>query len=107
MQDSISIFWFRRDLRLEDNTALNAALSGDDKVLPIFIFDTDIIEELEENDPRVSFIHTTLQSIDKELRHYGTAFNAFMATLRMYLKQLSKSTLLPTYILIRTMSLMH
>ena len=90
MQDSISIFWFRRDLRLEDNTALNAALSGDDKVLPIFIFDTDIIEELEENDPRVSFIHSTLQSIDKELRHYGTALQCFHGNIEDVFKTIIK-----------------
>jgi deoxyribodipyrimidine photo-lyase len=77
MKDTISIFWFRRDLRLEDNSALNAGLSGNEKVLPIFIFDTDIIEELHEYDPRISFIHNTLQTINAELRDYGSALNCF------------------------------
>ena len=39
----IAIFWFRRDLRLEDNTALHAALKSGNQVLPIFIFDQDIL----------------------------------------------------------------
>lgn len=70
MKDSISIFWFRRDLRLQDNTALNAALSQDNKVLPIFIFDPNILEDLPENDPRVSFIHKCLSSINDQLKKY-------------------------------------
>ena len=42
----ISIFWFRRGLRLTDNSALNLALSKKHKVLPIFIFDDEILKEL-------------------------------------------------------------
>ena len=41
-------FWFRRDLRLDDNLGLNAALSSGLKVIPIFIFDTEIINKLEK-----------------------------------------------------------
>ena len=88
MKDSISIFWFRRDLRLEDNTALNAALLHHDKVLPIFIFDTNILEELEENDPRVSFIHSTLKSIDKELNKSGSGISCFKGKVETVFKHL-------------------
>ena len=77
MKDSIAIFWFRRDLRLEDNTALNAALLYHNKVLPIFIFDTNILEELEEKDPRVSFIYSTLKAIDNELSKDGSGVSCF------------------------------
>ena len=42
----ISIFWFRRDLRLVDNSALNLALSNKFQVLPVFIFDEEILNEL-------------------------------------------------------------
>ena len=42
----INIFWFRRDLRLEDNTALDQALASGLPVLPLFIFDTNITDEL-------------------------------------------------------------
>ena len=45
--DKISIFWFRRDLRLKDNHGLYRALESEKKVLPIFIFDEDILDLLE------------------------------------------------------------
>ncbi|MGB5699310.1 cryptochrome/photolyase family protein [Muriicola sp.] len=63
----VSVFWFRRDLRLEDNTALNKALKGDVPVLPVFIFDRNILNELPKDDARVSFIFRTLQKIKKRL----------------------------------------
>jgi deoxyribodipyrimidine photo-lyase len=69
----INIFWFRRDLRLEDNTALNHALSEGIPVLAIFIFDTSIIEELPEDDPRITFIYDTLFKINNELLKYGSS----------------------------------
>lgn len=54
----LSIFWFRRDLRLEDNAALHAALKSEFPVLPIFIFDRNILDQLEnKKDARVLFIH--------------------------------------------------
>ena len=67
MINKIAIHWFRRDLRLEDNTALNAALNNKYPVLPLFIFDTNIIEELPINDARVSFLYKQLKQIDTEL----------------------------------------
>lgn len=62
-----TLFWFRRDLRLEDNTALNAAMNSSDNVLPLFIFDENILDELPENDPRVNFIYDTLRSLNHRL----------------------------------------
>lgn len=76
MSNSISIFWFRRDLRLVDNTALNAALANRENVLPIFIFDTNILEDLNSDDPRVSFIHQNLTSLNKELKKYGSSIKS-------------------------------
>lgn len=58
----MNIFWFRRDLRLEDNTALFEALS-DGKTLPVFIFDPNILAELPKDDARVSFIFELLENI--------------------------------------------
>jgi deoxyribodipyrimidine photo-lyase len=60
----ISIFWFRRDLRIVDNTAFFKALELGFPVLPIFIFDTDILGELEKDDPRVQFIHQGLSEVN-------------------------------------------
>lgn len=69
----INIFWFRRDLRLVENTALNEALSAGIPVLPVFIFDTNITGELVPDDARVSFIYDTLISIDNELKKGGSS----------------------------------
>jgi deoxyribodipyrimidine photo-lyase len=67
----INIFWFRRDLRLEDNLALNKALSSDLTVLPVFIFDTNITGELSSDDARITFIYESLSSINKKLQKDG------------------------------------
>ena len=69
----INIFWFRRDLRIEDNTALGRAMSSDLPVLPVFIFDTNITDELPADDPRIGFIHERLSDIDKNLRKSGSS----------------------------------
>lgn len=69
----ISIFWFRRDLRLEDNTALNRAFEEGLPVLPLFIFDTVILDELATDDPRISFIYSTLEKINNELHKQGSS----------------------------------
>ena len=70
----ISVFWFRRDLRLDDNTGLEAAMNSGYPVLPLFIFDTNIIDELPSDDPRVSFIYKTIKSINEELIKKGGSF---------------------------------
>jgi len=69
----INILWFRRDLRLNDNTALSKALDSGFPVLPVFIFDTNIISELRSDDPRVNFIHETLEKISRELNKTGSS----------------------------------
>ncbi|MEX1002597.1 MAG: deoxyribodipyrimidine photo-lyase [Crocinitomicaceae bacterium] len=69
----ISIFWFRRDLRLIDNTALHYALESGRPVKALFIFDENIIEGLAENDARLNFIYEQLQIIHEKLTQYGTA----------------------------------
>lgn len=73
MSQEISVFWFRRDLRLNDNHGLFKALSGKHKVLPIFIFDSDILNKLPKDDARVTFIYETLKTINKTLKtEFGT-----------------------------------
>ncbi|MCG8808052.1 deoxyribodipyrimidine photo-lyase [Tenacibaculum finnmarkense] len=73
MTNKVAIFWFRRDLRLEDNVALFNALNSSNKVLPIFIFDEEILDNLPENDARVSFIYQTLQQLDTDLKDAGSS----------------------------------
>jgi deoxyribodipyrimidine photo-lyase len=68
MSKEISVFWFRRDLRLDDNIGFLQALKSDYPVLPIFIFDTEILDKLSKDDPRVNFIHETLQSMREDLQ---------------------------------------
>jgi deoxyribodipyrimidine photo-lyase len=68
-----NIFWFRRDLRLEDNIALNEALYSGIPVLPVFIFDTNITEELARNDARINFIYDNLKSINVVLKKFGSS----------------------------------
>jgi deoxyribodipyrimidine photo-lyase len=71
--DKITIFWFRRDLRLYDNTALYYALQEEKPVLPIFIFDSEILNDLKDrSDARVHFIHDEISKIDAELKKIGS-----------------------------------
>ncbi|AUC79663.1 deoxyribodipyrimidine photolyase [Nonlabens sp. MB-3u-79] len=68
MSEKVNVFWFRRDLRLNDNVGFYEALKSDLRVLPIFIFDRDILDKLPEDDARVTFIHEELQRMRSELR---------------------------------------
>ncbi len=63
MKQHINIFWFRRDLRLDDNVGFYEALKGNLPILPIFIFDSEILDKLPKDDARVTFIHEMLQSM--------------------------------------------
>ena len=68
MKQPLNIFWFRRDLRLDDNVGFYQALQSDFPVLPIFIFDTEILDKLPKDDARITFIHETLQSMRDTLQ---------------------------------------
>ncbi|XZF13216.1 cryptochrome/photolyase family protein [Chitinophagaceae bacterium MMS25-I14] len=81
MKDKVSIFWFRRDLRLKDNAGLYHALKSGYPVVPVFIFDTNILDELEDKaDKRVNFIHQTITGIQKQLAEKGSSLHVFHAT---------------------------
>ncbi|MBW8523720.1 DNA photolyase family protein [Chryseobacterium chendengshani] len=74
----INIFWFRRDLRLDDNTALFHALKSGLQVLPVFIFDKEILDQLSStSDKRVDYIHQALADINAELKNYNSALKTF------------------------------
>ena len=72
-KENISIFWFRRDLRLDDNTGLIEALKTPFPVLPVFLFDEDITDELEEDDARISFIYDKINEISTELKKHSSS----------------------------------
>lgn len=77
-KSAYAIFWFRRDLRLEDNTGLAAALNCGLPVLPVFIFDRSILDRLKKPvDRRVEFIHAVLQEIHGELISEGSGIRFF------------------------------
>ncbi|QES89325.1 cryptochrome/photolyase family protein [Rhizosphaericola mali] len=77
-KSSIQIFWFRRDLRWDDNAGLFYALKSDTPVFPIFIFDTNILDDLPQNDPRVHFIHIALEKLQAKLTNLGSGLNIYV-----------------------------
>lgn len=93
MENSVAIFWFRRDLRLEDNVGLQKALSSGYAVLPIFIFDKEILKQFENPyDRRLDYIHQVLTSINHDLRKqrstikttFGSTVDVFRELLNQY-----------------------
>ena len=69
----ITLFWLRRDLRLEDNYGLYQALKNNASVLPLFIFDTNILNKLEDPaDQRVLFIYAQIQQLQAVLEKLGS-----------------------------------
>lgn len=74
MTTSLAVFWFRRDLRLHDNAGLAQALASGYTVLPVFIFDANILSGLPQDDARVTFIFDTLQGLRTQLeQNYGSS----------------------------------
>ncbi len=74
----INVFWFRRDLRLEDNSALYYSLTDGLPVLPIFIFDKNILDRLEDpQDARITFIHNQLTHLNDKLHEFGGGIYSF------------------------------
>ena len=73
MKPTVNLFWFRRDLRLEDNAGLYQALKDKNPVVPLFIFDKNILDELEDRtDRRVEFIYQALQQLQQQLLKLGS-----------------------------------
>lgn len=81
MTDNVIVFWFRRDLRLFDNVGLYHALKQGLDVLPVFIFDRDILDKLEDkDDARVTFIHREVVAMDRQLREKGGGLAVYYGT---------------------------
>lgn len=78
MNNKVVIFWFRRDLRLEDNAGLKQAIASGYPVIPIFIFDSDILQQLETpEDRRVDYIHQVLNTINSTLNIHGSTLYTY------------------------------
>ena len=88
MNSKVALFWFRRDLRLHDNHGLYEALKHNDSVLPIFIFDQQILDSLPKQDARVEFIHKKLTEINKTLKSYGSQLAVYNGTPEAVFKEL-------------------
>lgn len=93
MTAPLSIFWFRRDLRLDDNAGLSHALACGQPVLPLFIFDRTILAGLPPDDARVTFIYDRLQLLRAQLvekhasslaLYHGEPLEVFERILRRY-----------------------
>ncbi|AOW17139.1 deoxyribodipyrimidine photolyase [Polaribacter vadi] len=97
METTINIFWFRRDLRLDDNVGFYNALKSEHKVLPIFIFDEEILSKLPKDDARVTFIFDTLQEMRNELQEkYGSSIAMLKGKPKDVFKQLVKDHTIDT-----------
>lgn len=77
MNYNLSIFWFRRDLRLHDNHGFFQALSKSKSVLPVFIFDINILDKIDENDRRVSLLFDRLKELNKELAKHNKKIHVY------------------------------
>ncbi|MBC7423792.1 MAG: deoxyribodipyrimidine photo-lyase [Ferruginibacter sp.] len=78
---TVNIFWFRRDLRLSDNAGLYHALQSENPVVPIFIFDKNILDKLEDKaDRRVEFILAAIHEIQDKLQIVGSSLEVFYGT---------------------------
>src|SRR5690349_20478921 len=74
----VNICWFGRDLRLHDNAALYHALKDDLPVVPVFIFDKAILDQLEDkNDRRVEFIHHAITDMQQQLQEIGSSMEVY------------------------------
>ncbi|MEM7550725.1 MAG: deoxyribodipyrimidine photo-lyase [Bacteroidota bacterium] len=88
-KEKISIFWHRRDLRAHDNAGLYAALQGEYKVLPVFIFDRNILDELEDKkDRRVNFIYEELQKVKMIYQKHNSSLKVFYSKPKEAFEQL-------------------
>lgn len=83
MKQRVNIFWFRRDLRLYDNHGLFRVLEKNIAVLPVFVFDKNILSKLQSvYDMRVSFIHEQVLILKKQLEKEGSSVAIYYSTPR-------------------------
>lgn len=78
--EKFTIFWFRRDLRIDDNKGFFEALNGKNKVIPIFIYDTEIIDKLHNDDHRLTFIQNALGGINNAMKRNRCALRTYRGT---------------------------
>ena len=91
MAQEVSIFWHRRDLRTNDNAGLYRALKNQKNVFPIFIFDKNILDKLEDkDDQRVTFLHNTITNLQETYKQNGSTLKVFYSEPIEAFKSLAK-----------------
>jgi deoxyribodipyrimidine photo-lyase len=91
MKPPVNIMWFRRDLRLNDNAALYHALKSNHPVVPVFMFDTNILAQLEsKTDRRVTFIHDALEEMQLQLNGLKSTLEVYYGTPQKIFNKLFK-----------------
>ena len=89
MKQKVNVFWFRRDLRLNDNAGLYNALNSGLPVLSLFIFDTSILDKLQcKEDARVTFIQGELKKINQKINVHGSSLKVMIGTPEQAFSQL-------------------
>lgn len=73
-----ALFWHRRDFRISDNRGLHIACSNSTEVIPVFIFDTKILEELDSDDTRITFIHECITNLSNQYAEKGNQLEVFI-----------------------------
>ena len=85
-----SLFWHRRDLRISDNAGLFKALTNSSQVVPIFIFDSTILDRLPENDQRVRFIHQNIVELKENYQKNGSDLLVFHGDPKLIIPEICK-----------------
>ncbi|MBV5312686.1 MAG: deoxyribodipyrimidine photo-lyase [Prolixibacteraceae bacterium] len=88
--ENVNVFWFRRDLRVDDNHGLFQALNAGLPVVPVFIFDPAILARFPNpNDARLTFIHQSLTALDSEFRKYSSSLQVYFSSPEVVFGRLS------------------
>lgn len=88
--EKVNIFWFRRDLRIDDNHGLFEALNAGLPVIPVFIFDPEILAHFPNpNDARLTFIHRCLSDLHRQFREYNSGLQIYFSSPEVVFGQLS------------------
>lgn len=95
----VTIFWFRRDLRTDDNAGLFKALKERGNVIPLFIFDSEILDKLQDkSDRRISFIYEQLQQLKLQFEKHGsTQLIRYGSPLEVFERLLTEFTIEAVY----------
>ncbi len=90
MKQSISVFWFKRDLRLIDNDALIEALQAKHPILLIYLFEPLVINNQHTSKKHINFIKESILDLNKSLKKFDTHIHVYESELINFFKKLLK-----------------